>query len=693
MNPISWVANLFEKRSLTSSQLFELIAAGNATYSGVSVTEDNAMRSSAVYACIRIISESIASLPLVLYKQQGRNKSRATTHPLYPLLHDMANPEMTAFEWRELMIAHALLRGNGFSEKDFDTFGKVKALWPLNPAMMEGYDRRGDMLHWLYRTPDNNLRAIPAWRIHHIKGLGDGIEGISPIRQAAKQAVGLSLAAEEYGSRFYSNGARPGLIFRHPGKLTDKAAERLKASLVSEHQGLSNAHRTKILEEGMDVTTIGIPNNEAQFLETRKFQVTEIARIYRVPPHMLADLDRATFSNIEQQSLNFVIYTLMPWLVRHEQAIYRDLLSEADRKNHFAKYIVEGMLRGDALSRYQSYQVAINNTILTPNEIRELEDRNPVEGGDKLFVPLNMMELGATPPAPVAAQGSQREYGARIVWDDPLEAARWSDQSTQQTNLSGREIDHSWGVNQEIRADKAGNDRRALMNRNVRLFEDAVSRVVKRETNDIRKAAKSKLGKRSTESFSTWLEGFYKQLREWFPDYFRNIMLTYAESIMASVASELGNEPVELTDELREWVDGYLANYVEVYAVGGEKQLRTLLAESENEEDAAAKIEDRMAGWENTKAGKEGFEQAFEAGNALSIFAYAAGGVSLLQWRARGESCPLCRKMNGKRIKIGGAFFEAGDEHKADGVDPLPIVRTIKHGPLHGGCDCTVVAG
>lgn len=665
MNPISWVANLFtdKRSSLTDSQIYNLLVDGGVTHAGPSVNETSAMRSSAVYACIRIISESIASLPLTLYQQQGRNKNKAITHPLYPVLHDLANPEMTAFEWRELVMSHALAWGNSWSQIE-EKNGRIAELWPLNPAMMEGYEWRGKDLWWLYRDPDGILRPIPAYNLHHIKGLGNGIIGNSPIKQAAKQAIGLSLAAEEYGSRFYSNGARPGLILRHPGKLSAPAAERLKASFATEHQGLSNAHRTKILEEGMDVTTIGIPNNEAQFLETRKFQVTEIARIYRVPPHMLADLDRATFSNIEQQSLNFVIYTLMPWLVRHEQAIYRDLLKPEERRNHFAKYIVEGMLRGDALSRYQSYQVAINNTILTPNEIRELEDRNPIEGGDKLFVPLNMMELGATPPAPApVAQGSQQ-------------ARNWSDQSTYDT-----------------RADKASNDRRALMNRNIRLFEDAVSRVIKRETNDIRKAAKSKLGKRSTESFSTWLETFYKQLREWFPDYFRNIMLTYAESIMASVASELGSEPVELNDELRTWVDGYLANYVEVYAVGGEKQLRTLLAEAENEEDALAKIDERMTGWEETKAGKEGFAQAFEAGNALSIFGYAASGVSLLQWRATGESCPLCKKMNGKRIKIGGAFFEAGDKHEAEGVDPLPIVRTIKHGPLHSGCDCVTVAG
>jgi hypothetical protein len=168
-------------------------------------------------------------------------------------------------------------------------------------------------------------------------------------------------------------------------------------------------------------------------------------------------------------------------------------------------------------------------------------------------------------------------------------------------------------------------------------------------------------------------------------------MLTYAESILASVAHELDGEPTELNDELREWIDGYLANYTEVYAVGGEKQLRALLAESEG--DAEAKIMERMDGWDDTKATKEGFSQAFEAGNALAIFGYVAGGVSILRWSARGESCPLCRKMDGKRIKVGGSFFKEGDTHTAEGVDPLPIVRKIKHGPLHQGCDCTVIAG
>jgi HK97 family phage portal protein len=664
MNLLQRIGNLFEKRSLTSSQLFELIAAGNNTYAGPSVTEDNAMRSSAVYACIRIISESIASLPLVLYRQQGRNKNRASDHPTYSVLHDLANPLMTALEWRELTMVHALLRGNSWSQKILNFRGQTTELWPLNPAKIEGYERRGDQLYWLYRNPDNELQALNSQIIHHVKGLGDGIMGISPIQQAARQAVGLSLAAEEYGSRFYSNGARPGLILRHPGKLSPGAAERLKASFASEHQGLSNAHRTKILEEGMDVTTIGIPNNEAQFLETRKFQVTEIARIYRVPPHMLADLDRATFSNIEQQSINFVIYTLMPWLVRHEQAIYRDLLSETERKTIFAKYIVEGMLRGDALSRYQSYQLAINNTILTPNEIRELEDRNPVEGGDKLFTPMNMMELGATPPQPTPA---------------PAQGSQQTERSDQSAN--------------ETRAAKTGADRRALIRRNIRLFEDATARAVKREVSDIRKAVKSKFGKRDAGDFSKWLEGFYADMRGWLPEYYRAIMETYAETIMSAVAAELDGEPAELNDELRKWITQYLDNFTAAYSVGSEKQLRALIAESENEEDAEQRINERLDGWEETKATKTGLEQAVEAGNALAIFGYVAAGVSFLRWSASGESCPLCRKMDGRKIPIKGSFFEEGDKLEADGVAPLPITKTIRHPGLHSGCDCSVVAG
>ena len=430
----------------------------------------------------------------------------------------------------------------------------------------------------------------------------------------------------------------------------------------------------------MDVTTIGIPNNEAQFIELRKFQVEEIARIYRVPPHMLADLSRATFSNIEQQSINFVIYTLMPWLVRHEQAIYRDLLSADERKTLFAKYIIEGMLRGDALSRYQSYQLAINNTILTPNEIRELEDRNPVEGGDVLFTPLNMIELGKEPPAPAPAQpptqAAQEEpeprhdHGAMQLRGEVSDPAGWS-----------------------VREERIRRDRQALMTRNVRLWQDAAERMIKREVADVRRAANRYLGKRSADQFRGWLETFYDGMRGWLPEYFRALLLTYAETVFASIAAEMDTDPATLDDDKRAWIEAYLVNFANSYTVGSEKQLRSLLAEAEDDDEAARAVEDRLDGWLETQPSKTGLQQSFEAGNALAILAYSVAGVEFLRWSARGESCPLCKKLDGRRIPIGGSFVDAGDTVKADGVDPLPVIRKIRHGPLHAGCDCTAVRG
>lgn len=671
MNPIEWLGSLFspaDKRSLSRADLFRLIGDGPSTYAGPAVSEESALRYSAVYACVRIISESIAALPLPLMRRSGRDKERASDHPLYSVLHDMASPEMTSFDWRELMFSHLLTWGNGYSEKEYNARGQIIALWPLRPDKVEGINRNAQgQLEYIYRLPDNSLRVIPWWRIHHIKGPGDALLGHSPIRLAARQAVGLGLATEEYGARFFSNGAKPGAVLKHPGKLSAQALERLRESLASENQGLSNSHRTKILEEGMDIATIGIPPNEAQFLETRKFQITEIARIYRVPPHMLADLDRATFSNIEHQSLNFVMHTLLPWLVRHEQAIYRDLLTPDERRTLYAKYVVAGMLRGDFATRSQGYATGINTGYYTRNEVRELEDMNPLEGLDKPLMPLNMIEVGATPPAPAqAVPGANRAQGAPA----------------------------SQLIDREERATTTRKDRQALINRHVRLFEEAAGRAVKREVSDIRKAIPRHLGKRSVASFETWLAGFYEQMRDWLPDYFRALMLSYFETIMASVAEELDGDPAQLDDEAREWIEGYLANFTEVYAVGGEKQLRALLAEAEAEEQSAAEaIEDRLTGWEETKATKAGLEQAFEAGNALAILGYTVAGVTILRWSARGESCPLCKKMDGRRIKVGGSFLDEGDEMTAEGVDPLPIIRKIKHGPLHSGCDCVVIAG
>jgi len=391
----------------------KIFGAGMMSHAGVTITEEEgALALSTVFACARVLGESVAMLPLLTYRRRADGgKDRAGDHPLYSLLHDQPNPEMTSFEWRETKTVHIALRGNGYSEIEWSKAGRPLALWPLNPAKMEVVRKSGE-LRYLYTLPDGTTANLPSWRIHHVRGMShNGIQGYSVVR-LAMQSIGLGLGTEEYGARFFGNGARPGMLLKHPGVLSEPAYKRLQESWDASHQGLSNAHRVKILEEGMDVTTVGVPPEEAQFLETRKFQVNEIARWFRIPPHMVGDLEHASFSNIEEQGLEFVIYTLMPWLVRHEQAISRDLLTESERQTFFVKYLVNGLLRGNILTRYQAYGAGIQGGFLSPNEVRIFEDMNPYEGGDQYLLPLNMVAASTSSAAGVKPKAKGEDDGA-----------------------------------------------------------------------------------------------------------------------------------------------------------------------------------------------------------------------------------------------------------------------------------------
>ena len=373
------------------------------TSSGKIVNEQTAMQSAAVYACVRILSEAIASLPIHVYRYRlDGGKERIPQHPLYYLLHNEPNPEMTSFVFRETLMSHLLLWGNAYAQIVRNGRGQPIALYPLLPNRMEvSRTKTGDMVYTYHLDPDErdlypNGKNITLRKdeVLHIPGLGfDGLIGYSPIAMA-KNAIGMSLATEEYGASFFANGANPGGVLEHPGVIKD--IQRVKDSWNSAYQGTGNAHKIAVLEEGMKFQAIGIPPEQAQFLETRKFQINEIARIFRVPPHMVGDLEKSSFSNIEQQSLEFVKYTLDPWVVRWEQAIQKALLLPSEKRTYFVKFNVDGLLRGDYASRMNGYAVARQNGWMSANDIRELEDMNriPAElGGDLYLVNGNMTRL------------------------------------------------------------------------------------------------------------------------------------------------------------------------------------------------------------------------------------------------------------------------------------------------------------
>lgn len=370
---------------------------------GKNVNEHSAMQLTAVYACVRVLSEALAGLPLDVFEyKEDKGSKKAINHPLYKLLHDEPNPEMTSFAFRETLMTHLLLWGNAYAQIIRNGRNEVCGLYPLMPNRMQvKRDPETKQIYYEYnvvseeaKPEKSGLVILDPSEVLHIPGLGyDGLVGYSPIAMA-KNAVGMAIATEEYGSKFFANGASPSGVLQHPGTLKDPA--KLRDSWTAAYGGSGNAHKVAVLEEGVTFQPISISNEQAQFLETRKFQVSEIARIFRVPPHMIGDLEHATFSNIEHQSLEFVKYTLDPWVARWEQNMKRRLLSDDEKSRFYIQFNLEGLLRGDLQSRNTAYATARQNGWMSANDIRAKEgmDLIPAElGGDRYLCNGNMVDI------------------------------------------------------------------------------------------------------------------------------------------------------------------------------------------------------------------------------------------------------------------------------------------------------------
>ena len=408
--------------------------------SGKSVNPRQAVQVSAVYACVRVIAETIASLPIGVYEDTDDGTQKVKDHPLYRIIHDEPNSEMTSFIWRETMLTHLLLWGNSYCQIIRSGRGAVVGLYPLLPDHME-VDRDTDgNLTYTYTTREGAVVNLRPTEVLHIPGLGfDGIMGYSPIA-LEKNAIGLGIAAEEYGSSFFKNGARPSGVLTHPNTVKDP--KRLRESWAAAYGGSSNGSKVAVLEESMTFTPISIPNNEAQFLETRKFQVEEICRIYRVPPHMIGDLSRSTFSNIEHQSIDFAVHTIRPWLVRIEQAMNRILFPEKEKGKYYVQFNMDGLMRGDYKSRMEGYAIARQNGWMSANDIRALENMNPIpdeEGGNTYLINGNMLPINicgltqvvsAVSTAQEIDEGSQEQQAEQ---DDTQQETQQEQSNDQQT--------------------------------------------------------------------------------------------------------------------------------------------------------------------------------------------------------------------------------------------------------------------
>lgn len=397
---------------LTAARVLDWIN-GEPTAAGVNVSVEGSLKLAAVWAAVRVISEDVASLPLITYKRLPRGKERATGHRLYRILHDEPNPYMTAMQFRETLQAHILTWGNAYANIERDDNGRPVALWPLRPDQMGApvVSEAGTLLY-TYRMPSGEPRALTQSDVFHLRGLSpDGMVGYSPIR-LQRETLALGLATTQYGSRFFANDSRPGGVLQAKTRLTKDAADRMKASWEAAHRGLTNAHRVAVLEEGVEWKQIGLPPDDAQWMAARDFQIQEVGRIFRVTPYKLGDLSHATYSNIETLSIQYVTDTLRSWLVRWEQQANKDLLLPAERGRYYTEHLMDALLRGETMSRFQSYQLGMQNGIYSPNEVREFENMNPFEGGDTHLQMSNMVPYGTLPEpkvAPAEPKRTQRE--------------------------------------------------------------------------------------------------------------------------------------------------------------------------------------------------------------------------------------------------------------------------------------------
>lgn len=436
---------------------------GMESYAGEDVTVEGALGVAAAYSCVTLLSGDIASLPLILFRRLERGKERAVDRPAYWLMHDAPNPEHTSFTFREIQTAHILSWGNFYGQLIWDQSGVVREVWPLRPDRMSVFRENG-VKKYLYRTQSGSDRAFRADEIMHIPGFGfDGLVGYSPL-ELAINTLGLAVAAEKYGSRVFKNDARPSVVLMTKGVLDEDAYKRMRESWEQSYKSADNAGKTAILEEDTTLKEVGFPPEQAMFIESQKWSLLQLARIYHIPPHMIGAVEVSTSwgSGIEQQEQGYVNHTLRSLTRRMEQQLNRSILLERDRKDYFFEHLFDDLLRGDTTARYQAYNMGIQSGFITRNEVRIKENLNPLDGLDEPLVPLNM----------AGADEADGEMNDASPADDPNGEA-----------------------NDTVRA----------------FVLDAAERMVRREVNEVTDAVKRYLDKDKPEKFRAWLEEFYKR--------------------------------------------------------------------------------------------------------------------------------------------------------------------------------------
>jgi HK97 family phage portal protein len=686
------LAGLFERRALDEATAAGLLAQARGLWStaaGITVTPETALRSTAVFACVRLLAETTSCLPLPTFRRLARGKEHARDLSLYGVLHDVANPEMTAQNLRENLVSHVALRGDAWSEIEYNGAGDITALWPLRPDRSH-WERGQDGQLWLVtQLPSGQYVGLPRWRVWHIRGFGtDPYRGLSPIG-VAREAVALAIATEQYGAAYFGNASEPRGVLKTASKLKDP--EKLRISWEAMHSGLSNAHRIAVLEEGVEWQQLGLGNADSQFLETRKYQVNDIARLYGIQPHKIGDLERSTNNNIEQQALEFLQETLLAWLVRIESSAAKDLLTALQRKEYFSKHEVKGLLRGDAAARASWYTFTRQWGIYSANDIRELEDENPIPGGDSYLVPLNMI------PADQVGQLSAGNRALLLAASEGMHPSITDGGTERRPPLRMLESGGLPGL--VLRGNNQGSGgpetRRRIAERYRRLITDAGGRILRREEADVMRQARKMLVQRAAPDFLNWLNEFYGEHPEFIGRNYLPVFQSLAEQIAEDAAAQVDGEvPGDLPDFVRDYTDVAAARY----CWNSFNQLRQVLNAAQlADADLVQALQTRFDEWREgsngsaNRAQKQGAKHSVRCQNAVSRFAWLRNGIQRLGWVTHGENCPYCNALRGRVVGIQDVFLRANEDFQPEGAETVLRPRShIGHAPAHDGCNCSV---
>jgi hypothetical protein len=475
----------------------------------------------------------------------------------------------------------------------------------------------------------------------------------------AREGIGLGLATERFGGRFFSNDARPSGVLKHPGMLGEEAQANIKDSWKDEFGGVDGSWKLAILEEGMEYQSIGMPNEDAQFLQTRTFQVNEIARWYGIPPHKLAEMEHSTYSNVEHMGIEYVQDALQPLATNFEQSVDAQLMTQRESERHFTRVVLDGLLRGDSASRHASYSSGLNHGYYSINDVRSLENLNPIDEGDNYRVPLFT--------APVDSEAAEGAGSPPVK---------------QQRSMPA-----------EQRAERSMNARRVAREDFMLPYTDAAARILRREANDVGNQAKKLLGKRNAGGMGEWLSDFYAGHEAFVAGQMRPLARSYARPVARAAGDEVGQviEP----DRLVGFVDAYLDTHAARHSAIQAARIRAILeAHAGDEERALQGIEAELDHWRNgERAEAIAGEEVARFDSAVAVMVYVAAGVVAKRWVNLGESCPYCRALNGRVVGVEMPFLSANEAFQPDGADHALInSHGVGHPPVHQGCDCFIVA-